>query len=114
MGENVIEGKSRADNYEQTLKEIKEANANRVLCLIGRTHGPGFANIDYLEQPGKLTENLRDNLTAPLNLALICQNQGIHLTYLGTGCIYEYDENHPMGDSNKGFSEDDAPNFFGS
>jgi len=49
MGEIVLEGKSRADNYEQTLKEIKEANPNRVLCLIGRTHGPGFANIDYLE-----------------------------------------------------------------
>jgi len=36
------------------------------------------------------------------------------LTYLGTGCIYEYDGDHPMGDSKKGFSEEDSPNFFGS
>jgi len=32
---------------------------------------------------------------------------------IGTGCIYEYDDRHPMG-SGHGFTENDAPNFHGS
>jgi 3,5-epimerase/4-reductase len=34
------------------------------------------------------------------------------MTYYGTGCIFSYDENHPIG--GKGFTEDDIANFRGS
>ncbi len=34
------------------------------------------------------------------------------MTYIGTGCIYEYDAEHPIG--GKGFTEEDPPNFSGS
>ncbi len=114
--ETVIEGKSRIDQYNDTEAEIKSIAPDFVICTTGRTSGPGYNNIDYLEQPGKLTENLRDNLHAVLNLALITQKLNIHLTYLGTGCIYAYDSNHPMEDWNQheGFTEDDRPNFAGS
>jgi hypothetical protein len=80
--------------------------------LIGRTHGPGFTTIDYLEQSGKLVENMNDNLYGPLTLAGVAKAKHIHMLYMGTGCIFEYDTEHPLG--GKGFTEADKPNFFGS
>lgn len=115
MGQEVIEAQSRADQYQHVLEEIMTIKPDRVICTIGRTSGPGYGTIDYLEQPGKLIENLRDNLHGPLNLAEICQKLSIHLTYLGTGCIYEYSETHPMNNwEHNGFTEEDLPNFTGS
>ena len=89
------------------------------MSLIGRTHGPGFGTIDYLEQPGKLVENMKDNLYAPLTLASVAAELGIHMLYMGTGCIFEYDAAHPMPSATgsaepAGFSEAALPNFFGS
>jgi len=54
---------------------------------------------------------VRDNLFSPLELAIICQEKGIHFTYLGTGCIFEYDNEHTL---ENGFTEESKPNFFGS
>ena len=115
-----IEGKSRVDSEEDLLKEINKINPSHVISFIGRTHGIidniKYTTIDYLEQPGKLTENLRDNLYSPLLLAHICKSKNIHYTYLGTGCIFKYDETHPFESEEKncGFTEQDKPNFFGS
>lgn len=55
--------------------------------MIGRTSGPGCNSIDYLED--KLKENINDNLYSPLILSLLCDYYKIHLTYLGTGCIFD-------------------------
>ena len=38
----------------------------------------------------------------------------IHYTYLGTGCIFEYDKEHPYGEEVNGFREESLPNFMGS
>lgn len=115
MGERVIEGQIRADHSNQLRDEIIAVRPDRIICAIGRTYGPGFPNIDYLEQPGKLSINLRDNLHAPLNLALIAQSLEIHLTYIGTGCIYEFNDQHPQSNyENNGYTENDQPNFIGS
>lgn len=102
----------RLDDEEQVKAQLDTIRPDRVICLVGRTHGPGFSTIDYLEQPGKLVENLRDNLYAPISLALLCKERGIHMTYMGTGCIFEYDRIHPEG--GVGFDESSKPNFFGS
>ncbi len=113
-----IKGKSRIDNNESLLQEINEINPTHIVSFIGRTHGTigdkKYTTIDYLEQEGKLTENVRDNLYSPLLLAHICKEKQIHYTYLGTGCIFKYDTNHPFGQENDGFTEDELPNFFGS
>ena len=89
-----------------------------VMSFIGRTHGKigdkQYTTIDYLEQSGKLKENVRDNLFSPLVLALLCKKYKIHYTYLGTGCIFKFDETHPFGKELNGFKEEDTPNFFGS
>nr|QFG74443.1 MAG: GDP-mannose 4,6 dehydratase [Megaviridae environmental sample] len=113
-----ILGKSRVDNYKSLKEEILEHNPTHIVSFIGRTHGKInekiFTTIDYLEQEGKLVENIRDNLYAPLLLSTISKERNIHLTYLGTGCIFKFDDTHPFGLETNGFSENDEPNFFGS
>lgn len=111
-------GKARVDNVKEVTKEIDLKNPTHVVSFIGRTHGvigdKEYKTIDYLEQEGKLKENIRDNLFSPTILAHICKEKGIHYTYLGTGCIFKYDEQHPFGKEENGFSENSLPNFFGS
>lgn len=111
---NYIIGESRVDNEKTLLKEIIDIEPTHIISFIGRTHGDNYNTIDYLEQKGKLVDNIRDNLYSPLILAQICSKRNIHFTYLGTGCIFEYDENHYYESEKTGFKEEDKPNFFGS
>ena len=121
MKDNEIEyvcGSSRVDNDLNLEKEIEDISPTHVISFIGRTHGKiddtVYTTIDYLEQEGKLVENMRDNLYGPLLLSELCRNKNIHFTYLGTGCIFKFDEDHPFGEEINGFNEDSLPNFFGS
>ena len=50
----------------------------------------------------------------PCCLCQICKARDIHYTYLGTGCIFKYDDEHPFGKEENGFTEDSKANFFGS
>jgi len=113
-----IKGKSRVDSIVDVSKELDDTVPTHVVSLIGRTHGTigekVYSTIDYLEQPGKLTENVRDNLFSPLVLAKLCSSKQIHFTYLGTGCIFKYDADHPFGEERDGFYDTSLPNFFGS
>lgn len=111
---NDIESiKCDIDKYKQDGCEI-----THIMSFIGRTHGvyedQKITTIDYLEKPGKLVENVRDNLFSPVSLSLLCKEKGIHFTYLGTGCIFDFDSEHPYGEEINGFTENSAPNFFGS
>lgn len=102
----------RVDNIELVENEIKEKTPTNVICILGRTHGTFegkfYPTIDYLENKGKIKENVRDNLFCPLSLAILCKNLNIHLTYMGTGCIFTYTNDKKV------FAEEDIPNFFGS
>lgn len=117
-GFTVHTAKSRVENIHDVEKELDELKPTHVMSFIGRTHGvyngEVIGTIDYLEKPGKLVENVRDNLFSPMILANICKGKNIHFTYLGTGCIFEFDEEHSFGDESKGFTEESLPNFFGS
>ena len=112
QGVDYVEGQVHCENTRELIDEIEQVSPTNIVSFIGRTHGGSFTTIDYLEQPGKLDENIRDNLFSPLTLALIAKEKNIHYTYLGTGCIFEYDETHLLGGSP--FSEEDLPNFKGS
>ena len=111
-------GKSRVDDKNNLFSEITSIQPTHVISFIGRTHGKirdkVYTTIDYLEEEGKLLENVRDNLYSPILLAELCKLQNIHYTYLGTGCIFKFDENHPFGKEENGFDENSLPNFFGS
>ena len=108
----IIVATTRPENRKACYQEIKEQSPDAVASFIGRTYGITdgtlIPTIDYLELPGKLQENMRDNLYAPYDLASICEELGIHFVYLGTGCIYTYTADKKV------FTEDDVPNFFGS
>lgn len=118
--ENIIyaSGCARVDNINDLKKEIENVKPTHIVSFIGRTHGKinekEYTTIDYLEQKGKLYENIRDNLFSPWVIAEICREKNIHYTYLGTGCIFKYDETHPFGEEINGFSENSTPNFFDS
>ena len=115
----VIKSLCRADDIIMIQKEIDLIkNVTHIMSFIGRTHGvyndEVIGTIDYLEKPGKLVENMRDNLFSPIGLAEISKKNNIHFTYLGTGCIFEYDNSHHFGNPETGFLEEDLPNFVGS
>jgi nucleoside-diphosphate-sugar epimerase len=112
-----VKGNSRVNNLTDVKKELIDISPTNVISFIGRTHGKIddkiYSTIDYLEEKGKLYENIRDNLYSPLMLSIICGEMNIHYTYLGTGCIFKYDDNHLCEEIN-GFTEQSEPNFFGS
>lgn len=111
-GLSYLFGEARVDNVDGLAHELDNLKPTHVLGCMGRTHGPDKPNIDWLET--RLPINLRDNLQAPLNLAIQCEQRKIHYTYIGTGCIFEFDADHLEFDHNTGFKESDRPNFFGS
>jgi nucleoside-diphosphate-sugar epimerase len=123
MSHNVYFSNARADDIESIKAELdslswSHINITHIMSFIGRTHGiyenQKITTIDYLEKPGKLVENVRDNLFAPISLAMLCKERNIHFTYLGTGCIFDFDDQHPFGEEVNGFTEESKPNFFGS
>ena len=108
----------RPENKQLFEEELVRLSPTHVMSFIGRTHGKigdkVYTTIDYLEQKGKIRDNVRDNLFSPMVVAMLCRKHSIHFTYLGTGCIFTYDENHPYANVSTGFNEEDTPNFFGS
>jgi dTDP-4-dehydrorhamnose reductase len=100
---------------EEIKNDIVSKNVTHILCTMGRTHGTrngiNYTTIDYLQDHEVLNENINDNLFVPLSLALFAKEHNIHFTYMGTGCIYSYDDNHDM---ETGFMDEEKPNFFGS
>ena len=63
---DYIKLNSRINENSQILKDIQLYNPTHIISFAGRTHGvidgKSYSTIDYLEQPGKLKENIRDNL----------------------------------------------------
>lgn len=97
----------RFDQTKEIVDEIKNNNIDRVLIVAGLTGRP---NVDWCED--HQTETVKTNVVGVLNVIDLCKTLGVHVTYLGTGCIYEYDDEHPIG--GKTYTEEDEPNFDGS
>ena len=107
-GHTVIKAHARLENREAVEAEIVAVHPDFVFNAAGKTGRP---NVDWCEDHKQ--EVIRSNIIGALNLADICFVHGIHMTNFGTGCIYEYDETHPMY-SGIGFKESETPNFAGS
>jgi len=101
---NVVVANSRLDNYISIVSELECVKPTHVVLAAGLTGRP---NVDWCED--HKIEVLDTNVVGTSVLASSCHRMGIHLTYLGTGCIYEYDQHHPIG--GPGFTEEDEPNF---
>ena len=107
-GIEVKAAESRMQNRESVAKELDEYKPTHVLNAAGITGRP---NIDWCET--NKPETIRTNVIGTLNLADLCLERNIHCTVYATGCIFVYDEEHPLG-SGIGFTEESVPNFDGS
>jgi dTDP-4-dehydrorhamnose reductase len=101
----IIESKVRLENYTNISSELDNIKPTHVLLAAGLT---GTPNIDWCEDNKEYVTSV--NVIGTSVLGDECRKRGIHLTYLGTGCIYEYDENHTI-ENEIGFKEEDIPNF---
>ena len=75
---NHIISKTRVNNYDDIYNDLLDYDPTHVISFIGRIHGTYngkyFSTIDYLQQPGKLKENINDNLYGPIMIAEACKN----------------------------------------
>lgn len=98
--EKVVYGEGDIGNLEQVQADLTKHSPDVVINCAGRTGRP---NVDWCEDHKE--ETFYANVTGPLVLAEACHNSKIKLVHLGSGCIYEGDNN------GRGFTEKDAPNF---
>ncbi|KAJ7564472.1 hypothetical protein O6H91_02G018400 [Diphasiastrum complanatum] len=101
-------GAGRLENREQLKLDIAASNPTHVFNAAGVTGRP---NVDWCEN--HKVETIRANVVGTLTLADVCKQFGLLLVNFATGCIFEFDDNHPLG-SGIGFKEEDKPNFTGS
>lgn len=104
-GLEVFLAEARIENRDAVSKELDEIKPTHVLMSAGITGRP---NIDWCEDNKPAT--IRTNVIGTLNVADLTNERGIHCTVYATGCIFKYDDAHPLG-SGIGFKEDDIPNF---
>ncbi|OAQ92207.1 NAD dependent epimerase/dehydratase [Purpureocillium lilacinum] len=107
QGKEVFTTTVRMEDPIETGKELQRVRPTHVLNCAGCTGRP---NVDWCED--HKADTVRSNVIGVLSLADQCFRSNIHCTVFATGCIYQYDETHPIG--GPGFTEDDAPNFAGS
>lgn len=107
-GYTVVPANSRLENVQDVQKELDEVKPDHVINCAGLTGRP---NVDWCEFHKE--EVVRVNVIGTVALIDSCFQRGIHVTNYATGCIYEYNETHPLG-SGIGFTEEDEPNFAGS
>ncbi|KAG8671065.1 hypothetical protein FPOAC1_004302 [Fusarium poae] len=86
QGKEVHTTSVRMENMSQVAEELKRIQPTHVLNAAGCTGRP---NVDWCED--NKAQTVRSNVI---------------------GCIYQYDEKHPIGGA--GFTEQDVPNFTGS
>lgn len=94
-------------NREAVIAEIEKYKPTHILNAAGSTGRP---NVDWCEDHKE--ETIRNNVIGTINLADCAYEKGIHVTVFATGCIYAYDETHPIG--GPGYKETDKANFAGS
>ncbi|KAL1837145.1 hypothetical protein VTJ49DRAFT_4210 [Mycothermus thermophilus] len=107
QGKEVFTTTVRMENRESVLAELDRVRPTHVFNAAGCTGRP---NVDWCEDNKETT--IRSNVVGTINLADCCFLRGIHCTVFATGCIYQYDEAHPI--DGPGFRETDPANFAGS
>ncbi|KAG0517496.1 hypothetical protein BDA96_09G094200 [Sorghum bicolor] len=101
-------GKGRLQERSSLNLDIQTIKPTHVFNAAGVTGRP---NVDWCES--HKPDTIRTNVVGTLNLADVCREHGLLMMNYATGCIFEYDADHPEG-SGIGFKEEDTPNFTGS
>ncbi|CAK9153188.1 unnamed protein product [Ilex paraguariensis] len=103
-------GSGRLQDRKSLLEDIRRVQPTHVFNAPGVTGKP---NVDWCEC--RKVETIRTNVVGTLTLADVCKEQDLLMMNFATGCIFEYDEDHPQGFGlGIGFKEEDKPNFMGS
>ncbi|KAF9614782.1 hypothetical protein IFM89_020636 [Coptis chinensis] len=108
QGINYVYGSGRLQDRDSLITDLETVKPSHVFNAAGVTGRP---NVDWCES--HKVETIRTNVVGTLTLADVCRERGLVLINYATGCIFEYDLNHPLG-SGIGFKEEDTPNFIGS
>jgi 3,5-epimerase/4-reductase len=87
-------------NIEKVRSILNDKKPEIIINCAGRTGRP---NIDWCEDNKE--ETMYSNIVGPLVLAKACQENNIFMVHLGSGCIYQGDNN------GKGFTEKDVPDL---
>ncbi|VVB70790.1 RmlD substrate binding domain protein [uncultured archaeon] len=103
LNEEVVFAKSNLLDYQGMVKEIRENSPDVVVSTAGRTGNP---TVDWCET--HKFETVSANTVGNFNLGQACFQENAYFVYVGTGCMYQGDNN------GKGFSETDEPNFSGN
>lgn len=98
----------RLEDRAQIEADLAAARPTHVFNAAGVTGRP---NVDWCES--HKVETIRTNVAGTLALVDVCRERGVLVVNYATGCIFEYDDAHPLG-SGVGFKEEDTPNFVGS
>ncbi|HEU0051300.1 MAG TPA: sugar phosphate nucleotidyltransferase [Patescibacteria group bacterium] len=91
---------ARIEDKAAVLKAIDEYKPDTIVNAAGKTGKP---NVDWCEAHQK--ETYESNVIGPLALASACQEKGVHLIHLASGCIFYGPSPDP-----RGWREDDFAN----
>lgn len=96
-------------NYMALENFLSETKPEFVINAIGATGKPtsltGKASVDWCET--HKDETIESNVLVAANIGQACTKLGIYMVHLGSGCIYQGNNN------GNGFNEGDLPNFYG-
>ncbi|KAK2664689.1 hypothetical protein Ddye_003263, partial [Dipteronia dyeriana] len=103
QGIEFVYGSGRLENRASLEADIAEIKPSHVFNAAGVTGRP---NVDWCES--HKVETIRTNVVGTLTLADVCRDKGLVLINYATGCIFEFDEKHPLG-SGIGFKRKTLP-----
>eukprot|EP00475_Leptophrys_vorax_P011504 TRINITY_DN18062_c0_g1_i1.p1 TRINITY_DN18062_c0_g1~~TRINITY_DN18062_c0_g1_i1.p1 ORF type:complete len:658 (+),score=89.42 TRINITY_DN18062_c0_g1_i1:132-2105(+) len=101
-------GNGRLEDRRSIESDIRRIEPTHIFNAAGVTGRP---NVDWCET--HQIETIRANVVGVLTLADVAKQNNLPVMNYATGCIFEYDEKHPLG-SGVGFTEEESANFFGS
>lgn len=91
----------RVNSKEDALAEIRRVQPDAVLNAAGVKGKP---NVDWCD--ANQAHTINGNTVMPIHLAAACQEAGVYLLHVGSGCIFYGDSPHP----DKAWREDDFGN----
>ncbi len=103
LGERAVISHADIADATAVRAALDHHKPNTVINCAGKTGKP---NVDWCEDHKE--ETYRSNVLGPKILAEECQKRAIHLTHIGSGCVYAGDN------GGKGYTEEDPPNYDGS
>ncbi len=102
-GDEAVLSDKRISSREDALAEILAHQPDAVLNAIGVTGKP---NVDWCDLPENRLATIHGNTFIPIAIAEACQEAGVYLLHMGSGCIYYGDSPHP----DKAWRENDHGN----